>query len=212
MKLIINYDLTNKLKDINEPYGIRKIVRNNKPEILFYILSSLPFDLLIAHESLKTAEVMALFQVLTYFTIEFSDYIDSGDHYKKIAIKDLRNLVSLLRDNYIKTDLELLKKSEVYEKNYQLHLNQEKIIEVLESKYILIPTYDFNGYIKNTSILQEHILGSNDYILSLGSPSKKFKLVYARNFNWQIMEKKVDYYGCLSRRELWFIILNIKCL
>ena len=32
--------------------------------------------------------------------------------------------------------------------------------------------------VKDTSILQEHIVGSNDYVLSIGSPEKKLKLVY----------------------------------
>ena len=49
----------------------------------------------------------------------------------------------------------------------------------MESKYILVPTYDFNNNIKNTSILQEHIVGTDKYVLSIGSPKKELKLAYS---------------------------------
>ena len=30
MKLVINYDFFNAIKDVNEPYGVLKVIRNNK--------------------------------------------------------------------------------------------------------------------------------------------------------------------------------------
>ena len=49
----------------------------------------------------------------------------------------------------------------------------------MEEKYILVPTNDFNNNIKNVSIKQEHIIGSTDYVLSIGSPKKELKLAYS---------------------------------
>ena len=170
MKIIIEYDFTNKIKDVNEPYGIVKMLRNNGKDIVrLYLPICVIFDLIFALESKITAKVFLLYEILSYLGIEYFTYKECGDHYKELASKDLKRLVSLL-------------KSEVYDKKYQLRLNEDKIIEVLESKYILVPTYDFNGHIKDTSILQEHVVGSDDYVLSFGSPAKKLKLVYANSY------------------------------
>ena len=181
MKIIINYDLIDKIKDINEAYGIFKIIRNNRQELAIYIIPTcLPIDIIIAHESSKTALVLVMFQILTYLAIELTEYIDLGDYYKKLAIKDLKRLVSLLKSNDIDTDFDLLKESMVYAKKYKLKINRDNLIEILESKYILIPTYDFNGHIKKTSFLQEHVIGSHEYVLSLGKFEKKHDLIPLR--------------------------------
>ena len=184
MKIIIEYDFTNKIKDVNESYGIVKMLRNNGKDIIrLYLPICIIFDLIFALNSKITAKVFLLYEILSYLEIEYFAYKEYGDHYKELAIKDLKRLVSLLKDNDIIADYDLLLKSEVYEKKYKLRLNEDKIIEVLESKYILVPTYDFNGHIKDTSILQEHVIGSDDYVLSFGSPAKKLKLVYANSYH-----------------------------
>ena len=43
----------------------------------------------------------------------------------------------------------------------------------------MVPSYTFNGDIKDTSVLQEHIIGSKEYVLSLGSPKKVWKPAYS---------------------------------
>jgi len=42
----------------------------------------------------------------------------------------------------------------------------------MEKKYINVPVYDSIGDIKTVSIEQEHIIGSKQYVLSLGSPNQ----------------------------------------
>ena len=44
----------------------------------------------------------------------------------------------------------------------------------------MIPSETMDGDIKETSVLQEHIIGSFDYVLSFGSPEGELKLSYAR--------------------------------
>ena len=96
-----------------------------------------------------------------------------GDHYKEDSSNNLKRLVSILKELNVDTTYELLKKSECYHKIYNLKLNEKKIPQIIESKYILLPSYDYKGDITNTSLLQEHVVGSKTYVLSLGKPSKK---------------------------------------
>ncbi len=49
----------------------------------------------------------------------------------------------------------------------------------MEKKYILVPTYDYLGEIQSTSILQEHVVGSKIYVLSLGSEAKEYRFAYS---------------------------------
>ena len=37
-------------------------------------------------------------------------------------------------------------------------------------KYISLPSYNYNGEITETLILQEHVIGSKEYILSINKP------------------------------------------
>jgi len=53
---------------------------------------------------------------------------------------------------------------------------RKKIPDVLQNKYILIPTSDKT----EVSLLQEHIIGEKKYYLSIGEPEKVFKLAFNR--------------------------------
>ena len=37
----------------------------------------------------------------------------------------------------------------------------------------MVPTYDFKGTVSETSMLQEHVVGTKSYVLTLGSPKRK---------------------------------------
>ena len=182
MKLIINYDFVEALKNVKEPYGVMKLVRNNKRE---WIKFDIPFTLLLEMPIMFRIGVI---RTLTYMGIGFSiakliygslEYKNIGDIYAKKSINDLKHLAYLLREQYLNTDYELLLQSEYYDKKYKLKINEEKTVEILESKYILVPTYDFNNNIKNVSIEQEHRIGSKIYVLSLGSPEKRMEFARA---------------------------------
>ena len=182
MKLVINYDFIDKIKDVNENYGVMKIVRNRKRYLVFHLTPlCIVVDLPIYLMGKESALIVFVSQAISYFMIEYMAYKQVGDFYKEEAINKIKQLVTLLKDINVDTSYDLLLKSEVYEKKYKIHLNEDKIPEIIESKYILVPTYDFNGKIRDTSILEEHVVGSNNYILSLRSPEKKLKLIYANS-------------------------------
>ncbi len=180
MKLVINYDLINEIKNASEPYGTMKIVRTYKKYWIGFgipigIIGSIPSAL--DKSFLPVSLSMISFNIVISLLYDYIMYNEVGDFHKKEAKERLLKLVSLLRENNINTDYDLLLKSDMYYKKYNIRLNEDKLVEVLESKYILIPTYNYNMKVTDTSILQEHVVGSSEYVLSLGSPEKKLKLV-----------------------------------
>lgn len=64
-------------------------------------------------------------------------------------------------------------------KKYKVEVNKKQLPHIAEEKYILVPSYTYNGDTKDTSVLQGHIVGSKQYVLSLGSPKKVFKPSYS---------------------------------
>ena len=180
MKLVINYDLLEEIKNAQEPYCGMKLIRCYKR---YWIKFAMPFSILASIPSMFDNSFIPIFASLSVFNIfvplicDYLTYNDLGDFHQEEAKDKLCSLISLLRENNINTDYDLLLNSELYYKKYNLTVNEDKIIEVLESKYILIPTYNYNMKVTDTSILQEHIVGSNKYVLSFGRPEKKLKLV-----------------------------------
>lgn len=180
MKLVINYDFFNAVLNVNENFTPFKLIRNNKK---LYTMYYLPIFMIGNYLSTKNIQIILQELILEYgFVIGselFVNLITKVDIYKNKSKNDLKNLVSDLNSLYLNTDYELLLQSELYEKKYKVNFDKDSLLDIIESKYILVPTYDSNFNIKNTSILQEHSLGTNEYVLSIGSPVKKKKLVYS---------------------------------
>ena len=81
----------------------------------------------------------------------------------------------------VKTNYEMLLKSELYEQKYKIELNDDILLSIKEEKYIYVPSYGFDGQEKETSILQEHNLGTQSYMLSVGEPEKQYRRVLVNN-------------------------------
>ena len=180
MKLVINYDFFNAILDINDGFTPMKIVRNNKKTLVIMSSSFFALDYFVTH-NIPTSINLTMLQDLSFFigTYACKYLYHLNDPYKAIAIKRLHELVIELKELHINTDYDLLLKSELLEKKYKVQINKENVLSLIENKYILVPTYDFNGNVKTTSILQEHEIGTSDYVLSIGSPKKELKLARA---------------------------------
>lgn len=103
----------------------------------------------------------------------------TGTTYQELAMGRL-NLLSLdLTKQHVKTSLELLLDSKMYDKKSNFILTEKGISGIMQKKYINVPSYN-NGNIEETSIVQEHKIGTKKYVLSLGSPTKAkvFKPAY----------------------------------
>ena len=62
----------------------------------------------------------------------------------------LKILAIELRKLNIKTNFDLMTKSELYETNYRIELNKERLPFIAETKFILVPVYGVSGTIKDT--------------------------------------------------------------
>jgi hypothetical protein len=178
MKILINYDLINALRNVNEPLSPFKVLRNEKYSYLkCYIPLYLGIDSIISPPS----NIMSILFLQMAYAISFDCVLANlqHDHYKGDSKDNLLRLSNQLNDLNVKTNYELLSKSNYDGKVINLEFNKNKIPSLVETKYILVPSYDYKGDIKDTRITQEHELGTHEYVLSLGSKQKKYKVAYA---------------------------------
>ena len=101
--------------------------------------------------------------------------IAKADPYKVRSESRLTKLAKDFSDNYIDTDYELLLQSQYYDRTMKVSLNESKIPIITSKKYILVPTNSYSG-----EIIDEHVLGTKEYVLSVGTPKKVRKLVPAK--------------------------------
>ena len=179
MKVIVNYDLVNAVRNVNEPLTPMKVVRNKK-----WIWVKTWYPLYLAADFVisepKRIPFHFLWQIGMLSILETFTAFSMGDPFQNVSERNLRSLSSLLCRLNVETEYELIKKAQLDGKKYQVRLSENKIPQILESKYILIPTYTAMGDIKDTSLLQEHIVGTNRYVLSLGSKQKKLVPAYSQ--------------------------------
>lgn len=179
MKLVINYDLFDAILNSREEMSTFKIIRNNKDRLSIYVPLWFMMNLYI-NGNVPNALLGLPIQLGLYIGMDLITLSALGkDIYKDKSEKNLKTLIPQLQDLNISTDLNLLLESELYEKKKRIELNDKKIPQIIQEKYILVKGHGFNGNVKETSVLQEHILGSDDYVLSLGSPKKVYKLALA---------------------------------
>ena len=187
MKLVINYDFWLAIKNVNEPTGPLKVIRNNKYRYMIYAPLWYTMDRFLLEDDPKATLGAILCSYGIVLSIDlariYSEKKNSGsnmDIYAKEASNKLIKLSSQLQEINIKTNYDMLLKSELYDKKYKIELNKDKIPFLKEEKYILVPSYGFDEKEKETSILQEHVLGSSSYILSVGEPDKIYRKVLVK--------------------------------
>lgn len=170
MKIVINYDLLEKISEAKTGLSLIKtskkvLLKATRTEI-FYIILSLIYSLPI---TIKNSIQAYCFYLALHL---ISETVDINKNKIK-ALEEIKRLALKLSDLNICTEHELLMGSYVYEKEYEL-VNEENSIlpKICQKKYIMVPVYD-NGKTVETSLLQEHIIGSKSYILSHGEPSKQ---------------------------------------
>lgn len=192
MKIEINYDLIEK---IQQAKGEAKLQRSFKQALrtdgmttyiptvislntIFGITGIITPD--VAIKNLITLGVLPILIIMAAVpAIEKITYKITGETMEESAKKELNDLSLQLNSQFVKTSVDLLLDSREYHKKHKLILNKKGLPCIMQNKYIMVPTYD-DGDIKETSILQEHEIGSKKYVLSLGSPqkAKQFKLAY----------------------------------
>lgn len=182
MKLINNFDLEDIIINANGNINYKKVILNELkiPGIAF----GLTFSLLVIMEQYQAIYNNIIFDSLWGMNNIIFRNLDlklNKDKRKLQSMKTLLELCNQLNNLYIKTTPSMLAESSLSQIKYKVRLNEKKIPVIQQNKYFLVPTHDSLYNVKDTSILQEHIIGSKEYIISLESPKKSFQLRPAFN-------------------------------
>ena len=191
MKLLINYDFFEAIRNVNEKTTPLKVFRNEKKKyaILLPIYTSVA---LIAKQycDFDTKDIipaiiraygclMSLDNIGEIMAKTFSH--SKTDLYAQKASARLKMLALMLDDINVNTNYDMLLASELYHKKVYLDSSEGNRPILVSQKYIYVPSYGFDGSEKETSILQEHIIGTKEYILSQDEPDRQYKRVLAKS-------------------------------
>lgn len=194
MKLNINYDLIDKIQEAQGKYKLQRFSKNTFKYVLRYgwgfSLAVTVDNLVCLNNNLITADQafldiavsMGVFLGLSGLCVATTDMLLAkifGKTPDQFAMEELRRLSLKLNQQNVKTSGELLLDSKEYYREHKFVVSENGVPGIMQNKFINIPTYN-NGSIEETSILQEHKIGSKKYVLSLGSPTKSqvFKPAY----------------------------------
>ena len=184
MKIMINYDFFDRIKSVNNSDSRLTLVKVRTRQ---WIKKDLPFltiiNSILVYPHYSQLPIYLMIDYLCY-TI-FSDIavkLTKDDIVYNKEIKKYKNqlvlLASQLYDINVDTNYNLLLETELYHKEYKLVRNG-LFPDVLEKKYYYIPAYNRTGDIEPVSVEQEHIVGSRQYVLTLGTPTKAPSLAFS---------------------------------
>lgn len=166
LKIVINYDLIGKIKESQSGISLKKTINKIAFNSSVVYLITLP----TAHSKLASLTSAIFFQTIYYSAISLA----YASYNRERAIKQLRILSQELTSLNVSTSDELLQKSYLYKTNYNCQLNDKSLPQITQKKYIMVPCSGED----EVSLVQEHIVGSNEYCLSLGEPEKQLKLAF----------------------------------
>ena len=140
MKIIINYELMDKVQEAKTGFSLKKY----KHKLGFYLgivglarFSAVAIGGMPIEEALE-GMIFPTIYGSSYFGLH--DWVDSKFK-KERSEQELRELSQRLRDIFVETDSELLKESFAYKTEYKI--NSEKFPPKLEEhKYIMVPVHN----------------------------------------------------------------------
>lgn len=165
MKLTVNYDLINRIKESKKGFCLSKTIKHN-------LCLTLPFTLTTLLFMENKLEKLILF-VASNFMWDFLEFLSSPN---EKVMQDSNCNLDLLPDKLYKLDIRttipLLQESKIIQTNYEIiKYRDDKLPVLTQKKYITIPLS--NGH--EETILQEHVFGDDSYELSVQEPTKKLK-------------------------------------
>lgn len=181
MKININFDLIERIEDANVGISLSRV---SKQFIKGTIISSSVITLLSIplqrplEDMIQSIGFSAGLNAFAYTAID----LITAPLFKKLSREYLKILSYKLKTLNVNTNYELLMNSEKYKTEYELIPEENKLPQLEQKKYIMVPVIEDNEE-REVSILQEHILGTKEYTLSIGEPKKALKLVPSKNTN-----------------------------
>ena len=191
MKIITDFDFCNAIKDVNGNILLFKVVRNNQRHYasLFPIYTAVAL-IVKQYAHLDAREVISIIissygyclsiDMIAQIVVQILNQ-DHLDAYTEKSIRNLKRLVALLERINVSTNYEKLLESELYTKKYCFDTEDRTIPAIMSKKYIYVPAYGYDGEEKTVSILQEHVIGSKEFILSQDEPDREYRRVLAKS-------------------------------
>ena len=191
MKLLINYDFFNAVRNVNEKIHPLKIIKNEKTKYAIMLPIYLSIGLIKPqHREINPSDI--IMPLLSgYSTLISLDLISQMitqtfspshmDLYGEKSSQALKELAILLETINVSTNYDMLLASELYYKKTSIEPSESTFPVLKSEKYIYVPSYGFDGEEKTTSILQEHIIGTKDYELSIEEPDREYRRVLAKS-------------------------------
>ena len=191
MKVITNFDFYNAVKDVNESLLPVKVIRNNQKRYIQLFPVYLSATLIIKQFTDMDAKAIIPTIINAYgYLLSFDTILQiitkllnqsHRDFYTENGINNLKKLIVLLERINVYTNYEMLLKSELYARKYCFDTENRTIPAVVSKKYLYVPSYGYDGNEKTTSILQEHTIGTKEYILSQDEPDKEYRRVLSKS-------------------------------
>ena len=191
MKLITDFDFIDTVKNAREGLHPLKVMRNNKEQYLQFLpiytslaliaqrYSDMDFRGVISYMLRSYGYLLSLEMLFDIIIKNINP--NKKDMYAEKAIANLKKLVVMLKDINVTTTYDMLLESELYAKEYAFDCDDRIIPAVEIKKYIYVPSYGYDGREKITSILQEHTIGTKEYILSQDEPDKQLRRVLSKS-------------------------------
>lgn len=172
MKIKVNYDLLEKIQEAKHGFVLQKNVRRVSGMITAVIATQALIEGPFYNVNQILSDLAFLLPLNVWFRLP--DILITKLKQSE-SIEELKNLADTLRSINISTDYELLLEAYKYETNYQFEFEEDKFPSLKQNKFIMVPINDEG---KEVSLMQEYIIGSNEYTLSCGSPQKELKLSF----------------------------------
>ena len=175
MKIQINYDLLNKVIESKKGFSISQITKYAGRCTAISTVIDIGFSCIMPEPAEKLIFDI-LFYSLFHAALGTALYKGLSELGKRKATRDLIVLAFKLCQLNIITNLNQIDQAYAYHTDYKIVNSKKGIPQLKQDKYIVLPVYE-NGEESEVSILQEHIIGTRKYDLSIGEPQKELKLV-----------------------------------
>ena len=179
MKLIINYDLINEIRKANTGFNLQRF----SSKMVLFLGVTTPVTLMLLAQGHETVIRSSVFGIVHAITLFGGSELALKSYNQRYADFNLNSLASSLTSINIYTSVDSIKKARLYKTQYKLIHEGKPAIQ--QNNFIMLPTTGtFNA--DEISLQQEHIIGSKEYVLSIGEPKKAHSKVFTNAFARQI--------------------------
>ena len=178
-KLMNNFDLMERVNEANGKFQLNKVlIASTNFTVPFFAGFGLADSAIRPNHQIAWLNNLAISSCIFLGFAATRTLVDrkNKDISQFFSYLDLTVLSNQLANIDVKTSADFLAEAEVVQTNYKPFFTNGKPM-INQNKYILVPTYDELGTVRETLLLQEHQFGSEEYILSVDSPVKLQKTI-----------------------------------